>query len=138
MQMSSTSHADRPAATQPTSAAEPPVNPARAEANWPPAVIAGAFQTGVLGVRGLRRRGVAHQQDLREYARAAVLVMSRRSCPSILRDAGGAAGVPWAASPRACHAGDVTKTVRGRAGGREPLGLVRPVAADGLQPPRTS
>lgn len=26
---------------------------------WPPAVIAGAFQTGVLGVRALRRRGVA-------------------------------------------------------------------------------
>jgi D-aspartate ligase len=33
-------------------------NPARAEADWPPAVIAGAFQTGVLGVRSLTRRGV--------------------------------------------------------------------------------
>ena len=33
-------------------------NPARAEADWPPAVIAGAFQTGVLGVRTLVRRGV--------------------------------------------------------------------------------
>lgn len=29
-----------------------------AEADWPPAVIAGAFQTGVLGVRSLKRRGV--------------------------------------------------------------------------------
>ena len=33
-------------------------NPERAEAGWPPAVIAGAFQTGVLAVRGLQRRGV--------------------------------------------------------------------------------
>jgi D-aspartate ligase len=33
-------------------------NPVRAERNWPPAVIAGAFQTGVLGVRSLTRRGV--------------------------------------------------------------------------------
>lgn len=33
-------------------------NPSRAEASWPPAVIAGAFQTGVLGVRSLTRRGV--------------------------------------------------------------------------------
>src|SRR5262245_57377036 len=33
-------------------------NPVRAEANWPPAVVAGAYQTGVLGVRGLQRRGV--------------------------------------------------------------------------------
>jgi predicted ATP-grasp superfamily ATP-dependent carboligase len=33
-------------------------NPERAEANWPPAVIAGAYQTGVLGVRSLKRRGV--------------------------------------------------------------------------------
>jgi D-aspartate ligase len=33
-------------------------NPERAEAGWPPAVIAGAFQTGVLGVRSLVRRGV--------------------------------------------------------------------------------
>lgn len=30
----------------------------RSEMDWPPAVIAGAFQTGVLGVRSLRRRGV--------------------------------------------------------------------------------
>jgi len=29
-----------------------------AEQNWPPAVIAGAYQTGVLGVRSLKRRGV--------------------------------------------------------------------------------
>jgi len=29
-----------------------------AQSNWPPAVIAGAFQTGVLGVRSLKRRGV--------------------------------------------------------------------------------
>jgi D-aspartate ligase len=29
-----------------------------AEPDWPPAVIAGAFQTGVLGVRALKRRGV--------------------------------------------------------------------------------
>jgi D-aspartate ligase len=33
-------------------------NPTRAEAGWPPAVIAGAYQTGVLGVRSLKRRGV--------------------------------------------------------------------------------
>ncbi|MEZ5416221.1 MAG: hypothetical protein R2708_02625 [Vicinamibacterales bacterium] len=33
-------------------------NPVRAESHWPPAVIAGAFQTGVLGVRTLSRRGV--------------------------------------------------------------------------------
>jgi D-aspartate ligase len=33
-------------------------NPLRAEADWPPAVIAGAYQTGVLAVRGLQRRGV--------------------------------------------------------------------------------
>jgi len=37
--------------------AEVPV-PGRAEPTWPPAVIAGAYQTGVLGVRSLRRRGV--------------------------------------------------------------------------------
>jgi D-aspartate ligase len=34
------------------------LNPGRAEPDWPPAVIAGAFQTGVLGVRSLIRRGV--------------------------------------------------------------------------------
>ncbi len=34
------------------------VNPDRAEPDWPAAVIAGAFQTGVLGVRSLVRRGV--------------------------------------------------------------------------------
>jgi D-aspartate ligase len=33
-------------------------NPTHAGADWPPAVIAGAFQTGVLGVRSLKRRGV--------------------------------------------------------------------------------
>ena len=33
-------------------------NPQRAEADWPSAVIAGAYQTGVLGVRALQRRGV--------------------------------------------------------------------------------
>ncbi len=33
-------------------------NPMRAETGWPPAVIAGAYQTGVLGVRSLQRRGV--------------------------------------------------------------------------------
>ncbi len=33
-------------------------NPSKAELGWPPAVIAGAFQTGVLGVRSLKRRGV--------------------------------------------------------------------------------
>jgi D-aspartate ligase len=33
-------------------------NPDRAGAGWPPAVIAGAYQTGVLGVRSLTRRGV--------------------------------------------------------------------------------
>ena len=30
----------------------------QAEQDWPPAVIAGAFQTGVLGVRSLKRHGV--------------------------------------------------------------------------------
>jgi D-aspartate ligase len=35
-----------------------PANPDRAEPDWPAAVIAGAFQTGVLGVRSLIRRGV--------------------------------------------------------------------------------
>jgi D-aspartate ligase len=33
-------------------------NAVRAEADWPPAVIAGAYRTGVLAVRCLRRRGV--------------------------------------------------------------------------------
>ncbi len=33
-------------------------NPARAQPDRPPAVIAGAYQTGVLGVRCLKRRGV--------------------------------------------------------------------------------
>lgn len=33
-------------------------NPTNAGPDWPPAVIAGAFQTGVLGVRSLTRRGV--------------------------------------------------------------------------------
>lgn len=33
-------------------------NPERAAADWPAAVIAGAYQTGVLAVRGLKRRGV--------------------------------------------------------------------------------
>ncbi|MBM4340821.1 MAG: hypothetical protein FJ110_14925 [Deltaproteobacteria bacterium] len=32
--------------------------PKRAEPDWPPAVIAGASQTGVLGVRSLKRRGI--------------------------------------------------------------------------------
>jgi D-aspartate ligase len=34
------------------------LNPTRAAADWPPAVIAGAYRTGVLGVRTLIRRGV--------------------------------------------------------------------------------
>ena len=34
------------------------MNPARAAADWPPAVIAGAYRTGVVGVRTLVRRGV--------------------------------------------------------------------------------
>jgi D-aspartate ligase len=33
-------------------------NPQQARPGWPPVVIAGAFQTGVLAVRGLKRRGV--------------------------------------------------------------------------------
>ncbi|HJQ10492.1 MAG TPA: hypothetical protein VJ840_05610 [Gemmatimonadaceae bacterium] len=33
-------------------------NPVRAQAHWPPVVIAGAYRTGVLGVRTLVRRGV--------------------------------------------------------------------------------
>src|SRR5437773_10034906 len=33
-------------------------NLVRADADWPPAVIAGAYRTGVLGVRSLVRRGV--------------------------------------------------------------------------------
>ena len=41
------------------SAAEADISaPPRAEPGWPPAVIAGAYQTGVLGVRSLKRRGV--------------------------------------------------------------------------------
>lgn len=36
----------------------PSVTPKRADPGWPSAVIAGAFQTGVLGVRSLKRRGV--------------------------------------------------------------------------------
>lgn len=34
------------------------VIPSQANAEWPAAVIGGAFQTGVLAVRGLKRRGV--------------------------------------------------------------------------------
>jgi predicted ATP-grasp superfamily ATP-dependent carboligase len=34
------------------------VTPDRAQPDWPPAVIAGAYQTGVLGMRSLVRRGV--------------------------------------------------------------------------------
>jgi D-aspartate ligase len=34
------------------------VSPVRADVDWPPAVIAGAYRTGVLGVRSLVRRGV--------------------------------------------------------------------------------
>lgn len=34
------------------------INEIKAGKDWPPAVIAGAFQTGVLGVRSLRRHGV--------------------------------------------------------------------------------
>jgi D-aspartate ligase len=34
------------------------INPTCAESGWPPAVIAGAYQTGVLGLRCLVRRGV--------------------------------------------------------------------------------
>src|SRR5262245_46850683 len=34
------------------------LNPERAAPEWPPAVIAGAYQTGVLGVRSLIRRSV--------------------------------------------------------------------------------
>jgi predicted ATP-grasp superfamily ATP-dependent carboligase len=34
------------------------LNPERAAADWPSAVIAGAYRTGVLGVRSLARRGV--------------------------------------------------------------------------------
>src|SRR4051812_50123169 len=33
-------------------------NPERAEENWPPAVVAGAFQTGLNLMRNLLRRGV--------------------------------------------------------------------------------
>jgi D-aspartate ligase len=38
--------------------AQPASNPNRAAPDWPAAVIAGAYQTGVLGVRALVRRGV--------------------------------------------------------------------------------
>ena len=45
--------------TMPPTAIRPvDANPDRAGAGWPPAVIAGAYQTGVLGVRSLTRRGV--------------------------------------------------------------------------------
>ena len=33
-------------------------NPVRAESNWPPVVVAGAYQTGIVLMRNLRRRGV--------------------------------------------------------------------------------
>src|SRR3954451_18773936 len=33
-------------------------NPVRAEADWPPVVVAGAFQTGVVLMRNLLRRGL--------------------------------------------------------------------------------
>jgi predicted ATP-grasp superfamily ATP-dependent carboligase len=58
-------------------------NPLRAERDWPAAVIAGAYRTGVLGVRSLLRRGVnamCFDSDRRQsgfrstYARA-------RQCP---------------------------------------------------------
>lgn len=46
------------------SEADNAVTPERAGADWPRAVIAGAYQTGVLGVRALKRRGVeAHCFD---------------------------------------------------------------------------
>src|SRR4051794_8659495 len=35
-----------------------PANPVRAEPDWPPVVVAGAFQTGVVLMRNLRRRGL--------------------------------------------------------------------------------
>jgi predicted ATP-grasp superfamily ATP-dependent carboligase len=35
-----------------------PANPVRAEADWPPVVVAGAFQTGVVLMRDLLRRGL--------------------------------------------------------------------------------
>src|SRR6266545_6939570 len=41
-----------------SSAAARATNPNRAEQDWPAAVIAGAYQTGVLGVRALIRRSV--------------------------------------------------------------------------------
>lgn len=41
-----------------TSKTQTTSNPTRAEPGWPSAAIAGAFQTGVLGVRSLKRRGV--------------------------------------------------------------------------------
>lgn len=41
-----------------TARARVDVNPAKADRSWPPAAIAGAYQTGVLGVRSLKRRGV--------------------------------------------------------------------------------
>src|ERR1035441_1212281 len=34
-------------------------NPPRAEPDWPPALVAGAYQTGVVLMRNLARRGVA-------------------------------------------------------------------------------
>ena len=51
------SHEQTPVAGPSAPAADRP-NPERAEGNWPPAVIVGAYQTGVLGVRALKRRGV--------------------------------------------------------------------------------
>jgi D-aspartate ligase len=49
-------HSDPRAASSATPAGGS--NPERGEASWPAAVIAGAYQTGVLGVRALKRRGV--------------------------------------------------------------------------------
>jgi D-aspartate ligase len=41
-----------------TSGQKTDLNPVKADPSWPAAVIAGAFQTGVLAVRSLKRRGV--------------------------------------------------------------------------------
>ena len=63
----------------------------RAEANWPPAIIAGAYQTGVLGVRSLVRRGVrASCFDSNSQNPGFRSVYGRaRHCPDPDSDAGG-------------------------------------------------
>jgi predicted ATP-grasp superfamily ATP-dependent carboligase len=66
-------------------------NPVRANADWSPAVIAGAYRTGVLGVRSLVRRGVrvtSFDSD-RRYPGFRSVYGHARACPDPDADPGG-------------------------------------------------